>query len=476
MIGHRLPIPVAVMHRPRRLLLLALGVGMLGTLWAWAVLDSRPGFPVGAVILGVALLVVGRSASRWAGLLAAAASLLVFSRLLGGPGAGQLLGDEGAGVAIGRALQGVGTLGAVAAGAWIGVFRRSPPSDPPAAPASSVDAFAGERSPGGRVVAVGSLVVLSAIGAELLAAYNDTTGRPVELLFNVGFFAMLYGCPALLIRELARRTGRGWPMMLLLSAAAGLLQAGVIDQALFSDSYGDVKGWEESLRATYIAPLGLGAYMLQNFVLGHVVYSFCAPLALAEAMRPGIAKRSWLGWRGIALATALWLLVASLIFADALGSEAHATLPEMAATLAVVAALVALAFRVGRLRRPRGEHTVRVRTALFVAFLAASAHALVMETWLGVALAVLATVASGLLLARAARGRGWVLAHVAAVATGVLVSRGTLAFLYYPLIGETSAERKYAHNVVMLLIVAAAGAYAIRRARRCAGAGRQASW
>jgi catechol 2,3-dioxygenase-like lactoylglutathione lyase family enzyme len=41
--------------------------------------------------------------------------------------------------------------------------------------------------------------------------------------------------------------------------------------------------------------------------------------------------------------------------------------------------------------------------------------------------------------------------------------------LYYPLVGETSAERKYAHNVVMLLIVAAAGAYAIRRARRCAG-------
>lgn len=71
---------------------------------------------------------------------------------------------------------------------------------------------------------------------------------------------------------------------------------------------------------------------------------------------------------------------------------------------------------------------------------------------------------SGWLLARAARGRDWGLTHVAAVATGVLVSRGALAFLYYPLVGETSAERKYAHNVVMLLVVVAAGAYAIRRA------------
>ena len=195
---------------------------------------------------------------------------------------------------------------------------------------------------------IGSLVVLSAIGAELLAAYNDTTGRPAELLVNVVFFAMLYGCPALLIREVARRTGRGWPAMLLLSAAAGLLQAGVIDQSLFSDSYGDVEGWEESLRATYVAPLGLGAYMLQNFVLGHVIYSFCAPIALAEAMRPALADRPWLGRRGIAFATALWLAVAALIFADALGTESHATALEVAATLAVVVALVVAALRAGR--------------------------------------------------------------------------------------------------------------------------------
>lgn len=178
---------------------------------------------------------------------------------------------------------------------------------------------------------------------------------------------------------------------LLLSAAAGLLQAGVIDEALFSDSYGDVRGWEESLRATYVA-LGLGAYMLQNFVLGHVVYSFCAPLALVEAMRPGIAQRSWLGWRGIAVAIASWLLVASLIFADALGSKAHATLPEVAATLAVVAVLVAFALRVGRTPLPRREHTARVRTTFLVSFLAACTHAVVTETWLGVAIAAVVVV------------------------------------------------------------------------------------
>jgi hypothetical protein len=449
---------------------------MLGTLCAWAALEPRPHFPVGVVILGSGALVAWGAFSRWTALLAAAASLLVFSRLLGGEGAAQLLGEEGAVVAIGRALQGIGTLCAIAVGGWIGLYgrtrARSAAAETPAAsgvaragssaaPETSADA----RPPRDRLVAIGALVVLSAIGAELLSAYNDTTGRPVELLFNVVFFAMLYGCPALLIREVARRTGRGWPTMLLLSAAAGLLQAGVIDQSLFSDSYGDVEGWEESLRATYVAPLGLGAYMLQNFVLGHVIYSFCAPIALAEAMRPAVAHRLWLGWRAIAVTTMSWLLVAALICSDALGSEAHATLPEVAAALAVVAALVAGAFRVGRVdRAPRGR-TPRVRAVLVVSFVAASAHAVVMETWLGFAIATLVVMASSWLLARTARGRGWGLAHVAALATGVLLSRGALAFLYYPVVGHTSAGQKYAHNVVMLVIVAAAGAYAIRQAR-----------
>ncbi len=544
----------------RRLLLAGLAVGALGTVLAWVALDERPAFPVGAAILGVVALVVWRSAARWAAVVAAAGSLLVFTRLLTGDGASQLVGNEGVVLAIGRALQGIGTLAAIAAGVAVAA-RRGPrvaaepsavpagaagsgliaaaaepaavpagaagsgliaaaaepaavpaeaagsgltaaaaapsaePGSAPEAPASSDLTAAGARPRRDRLVVIGSLVVLSAIGAELLAAYNDTTGRPAELLVNVVFFAMLYGCPALLIREFARRTGRGWAAMLLLSAAAGLLQAGVIDQALFSDSYGDVRGWEESLRATYVSPLGVGAYMLQNFVLGHVIYSFCAPIAVAEAMRPAIAERSWLGRRGITFATALWLAVAALIFADALGGEAHATAVEIAATLAVCAALVAAALRVGRAGRapalgpaphvgragrapargpaPRVGHArgapargsaPRIHTVLAVSFVAASAHAIVPETWLGVVLAAVVVVVSCALLARAARGRGWGLAHVAAIATGVLLSRGALAFLYYPLVGETSAAQKYAHNVVMLVIVAAAGAYAIRRA------------
>jgi hypothetical protein len=315
-----------------------------------------------------------------------------------------------------------------------------------------------------RAIAVGSLLVLSPIGAELLAAYDDSTGRPGELLFSVVFFALLYGCPALLIRELVRRTGRGWVAMLMLMAAAGLLQAGVIDQSLFADNYGEVKGWERWLHDTYISPLGVGGYFLQSFVLGHIIYSFGAPVAVAEAMAPRIARKPWLGRRGIIAAVAGWLLVAGAILADTLGGDDYGTLAEVLVTLAVVVALVVCALRLTPRPRPaRLSPAPRLRTVAAVAFLAASAHDLTPTTWFGVAGAVLVVGASFALLAYTAHTREWTVAHAAAVGAGALVSRGVLAFTYFPVVGETAAVPKYMHNVVMLLIVGAAGVYAVRR-------------
>src|SRR5690348_15573402 len=56
----------------------------------------------------------------------------------------------------------------------------------------------------------------------------------ISQLIALAFLAPLYGGGALLIREVARRTGRGWPMMVLLALAYGLLEAGMLDQSLFN--------------------------------------------------------------------------------------------------------------------------------------------------------------------------------------------------------------------------------------------------
>ena len=326
-------------------------------------------------------------------------------------------------------------------------------------------AAAGSRAEvaSGRALPILALLALSGLGAELLAAYSDSTGRPGAIAFAVVFFAALYGCPALLIRELARRTGRGWPAMVALAAAFGLLEAGVIDQALFADNYEDVRNWEETVRATYVAPLGIAGFPAQNFTVGHVLFSFCAPIAIAEAIRPQIAYRPWLGRGGLILAVGAWLTAAALILNDALREE-YATWLEITVTLGFVAALVAAALLL-RLPARTTRQAPRVRTVLAASFGLTTAGTAVPETWIGfwIALAVLAVALW--LLFRFAGGPGWTLAHTAAVGTGALLSRGALAFLYYPLVGETSAVQKYSHNVVMILVVAAVGAFVHRRAR-----------
>ena len=68
--------------------------------------------------------------------------------------------------------------------------------------------------------------------------------------------APMYGGGALLIREVARRAGRGWPTMLLLAVAYGVLQPGLLDQSLFNPSY---EGYDFQ-SAAHVPALGISAH------------------------------------------------------------------------------------------------------------------------------------------------------------------------------------------------------------------------
>jgi hypothetical protein len=79
-------------------------------------------------------------------------------------------------------------------------------------------------------------------------------------------FGPLYGAVAVLIGETTRRAGRGWPTILLLGAAFGLIQAGLIDQSLFNPGYLDnadptwAQAWRQERLATLIPGLGVSAH------------------------------------------------------------------------------------------------------------------------------------------------------------------------------------------------------------------------
>ncbi|MEU8198249.1 hypothetical protein AB0C10_31170 [Microbispora amethystogenes] len=199
------------------------------------------------------------------------------------------------------------------------------------------------------------LLVLSPMCAEYLAGYDDSTGDPFVLAVSLMIFSPLYGAPALLIRETARRLGMRWPEILALAAAFGVLQAAVVDQSLFSEGYRDIPYWEEMIRPTYVEPLGLAAHTALAFVGGHAIWSFGAPIVLIEALAPrlpkswlptpSLSRTPWLRTPGLAVTAALYLAAAALVLRDHLRTEPdHASAAQIAGALAVAALLALLAF------------------------------------------------------------------------------------------------------------------------------------
>lgn len=318
-----------------------------------------------------------------------------------------------------------------------------------------------------RWIPVLGLTLLSPVAAEYLIGYGDTIGRPKELLAGLLILGPLYGMVAVLIREAVRRTGRGWPSMLLLGLAFGLVQAGLIDQSLFNDDYRDVPDWRETLRPTFVPGLGIGASMALNFLVGHMVWSFCAPIAVIEACAPRLADRPWLGRTGLIVLPLLYLGAAALIHQDHLRTEHFNASPaRIAGTAAVVLALCAAAFALPR-RRPAGTTGTRAPAPWLVACCAAvalAAHQNVPPTWPGAAADAAVLTALGALLLRWSGRTGWGRKHVLAAGGAALMVNALLSFAVEPP-GHPSAAAKFATNTALTLGVVALLGWAHRSLR-----------
>jgi hypothetical protein len=314
------------------------------------------------------------------------------------------------------------------------------------------------------LLAVG-LALLAPVCAEYLTGYDDLTGDPALLLFGLLFLAPLYGGPALLIREAARRFGVGWPGILALAAAFGFVQAGIIDQSLFSSNYRDIDYWGELVGPTWIEPLGFGASPMLGFVAGHMIWSYTAPIAMVESLRPDLARRPWLRTPGLVVTALLYLASATLILRDHLRTESdHASAAQIIGTGAVALALAAFALTVGRRKAPKVPRRVPPPWALVVlAVLAAFTFGL-STTWVGFAYSASLLVLAGFGIAHCARSTRWRPRHVIALATGALLADALTGFLVTPL-GDVDSLAKYLQNAVLVAGVVALGWLAMRRNR-----------
>jgi hypothetical protein len=170
----------------------------------------------------------------------------------------------------------------------------------------------------------------------------------IEGIWGLLLLAPLYGCGALLIREVARRTSRGWATMIVLGIAYALFEEGLVTQFLFNSSYHGLDLQSDA----YIPALGIGAKLTVTVIALHVVWSTSVAIAFVEALVPERRTTPWLGKIGLAITGVVFLLGAAFLsYSEYTEQRFLASAPQLIGTAVVISAVIAVAFAIGL--RPR---------------------------------------------------------------------------------------------------------------------------
>lgn len=292
---------------------------------------------------------------------------------------------------------------------------------------------------------------------------------PVKLLPALVVLAPMYGGGALLIREVVRRTGRGWPSILLLGMAYAILEEAFTTQSLFNPNY--LKLNLGLLAPAYIPSLGIGAWWTLWMLMVHGIWSISTPIALIEACVPDRARTPWLGRVGLSVVAVVFLF--GVVTTTLMGyKQDHflASIPQFIGAATTVVVLILLAFRMPAMRRhdaPRIAPSPWLLGLLSLAF--ASAAMLVPMGWGWGAVAALLALILGMLLVVLAWARRGVLAlsHQLALGAGAALAYGWHAFLQHPAVGVLDASVRVGNAIFLAGAIGLIGFAAGRIAAAC---------
>ncbi len=306
-----------------------------------------------------------------------------------------------------------------------------------------------------------ALFFLSPLVAEFLLGDFTVTMLPFLLLL-----APMYGGAALVIREVARRTGRGWPTIVLLALAYGLFEEGITTQSLFNPDYAGAHLLDQG----FVPALGIAVPWTLYVLALHTVWSITVPIALVEEVS-GRRTTPWLRTPGLVTGCALFALGAFGTTMASYGMDQYlAPWPKLATVLVIVALLVVAAFRVpAPIRRPGAAPSPLVVLAVTL-----GGGALFMSTkWLPDAAGVPAMLPAFVVVIATilgwSRRDGWDGRHRLAAAAGGLLTYAWHSFTTQPLAGGGAVVTPVSH-VFFALCAVALLAWEARRVARGAGA------
>ena len=139
-----------------------------------------------------------------------------------------------------------------------------------------------------------SLLLLAPVFGEILS----TSSPPLEFLSPPVFIILvgLYGCGALLAREVARRWKKGWVSILLLGMAYGIYEEGIVVRSFFDPNWVDI-----GALGSYGRAWGINFIWSISLTLFHAVVSIGLPILLVEMTFPKVKDDVWLGKGGMVI-------------------------------------------------------------------------------------------------------------------------------------------------------------------------------
>ncbi|WIM98890.1 hypothetical protein ACTOB_002510 [Actinoplanes oblitus] len=211
-----------------------------------------------------------------------------------------------------------------------------------------------------------TLVLLAPVVAELSLGL-----MPLRVAYVFLLFVPLYGAGALLIRETVRRFGGGFPSLLLLGVAYGLVEEGLVLQGLTSPHLYGAADWAPRL-------VGLNTAYAELNLVYHPVFSITIPIVLVELLFPGHGHRPYLR-RGGLITTGVVAALGALLLRVGIPpveDPGYTLAPVAAAVIVTVALLVTAAAFTVRDKHLRPANPPRALPAPATTGLAAGAAAL----------------------------------------------------------------------------------------------------